>query len=427
MAFTRPRGTRDFLPEEMARRRYVEGVMREVFESFGYGEVQTPTFESLELITAKSGEDIRRHLYHFKDKAERDLALRPELTAPVMRLYINELKRSPKPVKVYYIGNCFRYEEPQSGRYREFWQAGVELIGPPHEEAEAEVVALAMATLERLGLEGFEVHIGHIGVLRRILEDGGVREEDQNPVMNAIDKGEEAALKGLLEKLQVPEESRSVLLTILELEGPSREVLGKARALLAGRTGVLEELERFERVLCALGFFGVEGYRVDLGIARGLDYYTGTVFEIYAPRLGAQKQICGGGSYSLTETLGGAPVPTCGFAFGFDRVLLALEAEGRKLGGDKGPKALVVPAGKDLLGEAIRVAASLRKSLPCEVDLMKRKLVKALGYADSRGIPLVVIIGEEELAKGCVLVRDMKTGAQRDVKVEDLGSIKVHE
>jgi len=165
MKVQRPRGTRDFLPPDMARRRFIERKMRKVAENWGYQEIQTPTFEDLELFTVKSGEAIVEEIYEFRDKSGRALALRPELTAPVIRMYVNELQREPKPLKFYYFGNCFRYERPQKARFREFWHFGVELIGSDRPEADAEVIALASAMLDEIGLSG-DLHIGHLGVLR---------------------------------------------------------------------------------------------------------------------------------------------------------------------------------------------------------------------------------------------------------------------
>jgi histidyl-tRNA synthetase len=414
MEFTRPRGTRDFLPEEVKKRRKIEGIIRDSFEKFGFSEVVTPTFESLELITAKSGDEIREGIYHFKDKSERDLALRPELTAPVMRLFVNEMQKRPKPVKLYYFANCFRYERSQAGRYREFYQAGVESIGSANPEADAEVIALAVKTLENLGLKNFKTSIGHIGILRGILEKEGVSEDEQNALMGIIDKGEKAALEAAL--LKFSGESREMLLQLIELKGVPEDVLDKAGELLKEKEKIVELKETIE----LLESFGVTDYEVNLGIARGLDYYTGIVFEIYAEGLGAQDQICGGGNYSLTEVFGGQKTATSGFAFGFDRVMLALEAKGALPEESAQTEYLVVPTSSELIKKAIEISSALRKKSNCEVDLMRRKLGKALSYADAKGIPFVVIVGEEELKKGKVLLKDMKSGEQKELNIKDL-------
>jgi histidyl-tRNA synthetase len=422
MKYSKPRGTRDFLPGEMAARRYVEQKIRRVFIRFGYKEIATPTFEHLELITAKSGEDIVAHLYHFKDKGGRDLALRPELTAPVMRLYVNELQNSPKPLRLYYFGNCFRYERPQAGRYREFWQAGVELIGSSSPEAQAEVIALVNAVLDELGIREYELHIGNIGILRKILAENGIGEEVQAHIMGVIDKGDEAQLEEELNTLELPEEEKKVILGVLELKGRRGEVIERAEALLAGRESVLKELRSFEEILDALESFGVKNYYLNLGIARGLDYYTGMVFEVYAYKLGAEKQICGGGSYSLAEVFGGKPVATSGFAFGFDRLLLALEKEGVKLPNTERTLFMVIPMGKELVPYAIEVASLVRRSYVCELEVMRRKVKKALAYADAKGIPYVILVGEE-IKEGKVLLKDMRAKEQREVNVEELESV----
>ena len=404
--FSKPRGTRDFLPDEMERRRYVEKIMRDAFERFGFKEILTPTFETLELITAKSGEDIVRSLYAFEDKAGRKLALRPELTAPVMRAYVNSLAKKPKPVKLYYITNCFRYERPQSGRYREFQQAGIEIIGSGYPEAEAEVIALADTTLKNLGLEDYEIHVGHIGILRKILEEEGVVEDEQNAILTAIDKGEKEKLK-----------QYKSLLRILELIGEEAEVMEKAEELLKN-SSAYEELQKLKELLRFLKFYNIK-FKVNLGIARGLDYYTGIVFEIYSYKLGAEKQICGGGSYSLVEVFGGEPTPTCGFAFGFDRVVLALEKEG-KITPEKKKSFFVVSTSQELMKEAIKISMKVREKYPCEVDLMRRKLKKALSYASSQGFTYVIIVGEEELRRGMVILRDMETREQKEVSLEKI-------
>lgn len=421
--FKAPRGTRDFLPDEMRERRYVETRLRQVFERYGYQEVVTPTFETLELITAKSGEEIKEHLYHFKDKSGRDLALRPELTAPVMRLYVTSLQFEAKPLKLYYFGNCFRYERPQSGRYREFWQAGVELIGSSYPEAEAEVIALAVDVLDNLGLKDYELAIGNIGILRAVLRENGVKDDEQNPVMTAIDKGE--GLQEILDEIGISGTEREKLLSVLDLKGDKEEVIIKAEELLGNSPQAIKELKKLNEILSALENFGVEPYTLDLSIARGLDYYTGMVFEIYAPRLGAEKQICGGGAYSLAEIFGGEAVSTCGFAFGFDRLLLALKKERKSIAPETSRGCLVVPTGEAMIPTAIKVSRDIRHNNPCELELARRRLRKALSYADKKGFKYVVIVGESEVERGCVILRDMKSGEQREVEIGKLKELEL--
>ena len=183
----RPRGTRDFTPEECKQRRQVENTLRECARLFGFEEIATPTFETEELFTERSGEGIIEQMYTFKDKKGRKLVLRPEITAAVMRFYYNELKMRPKPLKLCYFANCFRYERPQAGRYREFWQFGTELIGPTGPEADAEIIALAITALRQTGLKNFTVRIGHLGILRSMLAKNELPIEHQGPVMILIE------------------------------------------------------------------------------------------------------------------------------------------------------------------------------------------------------------------------------------------------
>ncbi|MEM3796253.1 MAG: histidine--tRNA ligase, partial [Archaeoglobaceae archaeon] len=297
MRIERPRGTRDFLPEEMEKRRDVEKRLREIAESFGYREVATPTFEHSELFKLKSGEGIIEEMYVFKDKSERELALRPELTAPIIRMFVNECSRMPKPLRFYYIGNCFRYERPQKARYREFWQFGVELIGSDSYLANAEVIFLAYKMLKSLEID-FELNIGHVGILRSILSPLGDKAER---AMRLIDKNDKNALKSYFDELQVDDELEEKVFRVMELKG-GKEVIREAKEALDF------DFDYLEKLLMMLDSLKVD-YNLNLGIARGLDYYVGVVFECYAKDLGAQKQICGGGSYELAKLFGGVKTP----------------------------------------------------------------------------------------------------------------------
>ncbi len=327
MELQKPRGTRDFLFEEMRKRKYVEGTLRRIFELYGYQEIKTPLFEDLSLFTLKSGEGITEQIYHFQDKGGRDLALRPELTAPVARLYLNQLQKAPKPLKMYYFGSCFRYERPQAGRFRQFWQMGCELIGGKSPDAEGEVIALAAHCLEELGLEDFEIHIGNLGIIRGILNQAEVSSPEQTQIMAIIDKGEVEELMKFLEDMTLEDSYKNMLRELIGLQG-HREVLEHVEGMVMNNSQAIDALQELEGLLEVLDSVGFSNYIVNLGIARGLDYYSGTVFEIYAHGLGAQKQISGGGTYNLIEIFGGEKVESTGFAFGFDRVMEALHQQG---------------------------------------------------------------------------------------------------
>ncbi len=395
MKIERPRGTRDFLPEEMEKRRELEKIFREVAELFGYREIQTPTFEHLELFTIKSGEEIIKEIYAFKDKGGRDLALRPELTAPVMRMFVNECSHLPKPLRFYYFSNCFRYERPQKGRYREFWQFGAELIGSNSPEAEAEVILLSYRMLERAGVN-FELSIGDVNLLRYVLRDIPEKEA----AMRLIDKEEFEALKRLLAKYDMVE----IYETILQF----REIKNVEEA----EEVIDYDFSHLKKICEILDELGLR-YFVDFTVARGLDYYTGTVFEYYAEGLGAQKQVCGGGSYRLAKLFGGEDVPGTGFAIGFDRVM-ELFVKSPKYE----PPVVVVSLVESK--EAFKIAERFRENgVKVVVDVMGRSMKKQMSFANDISAEYAVIIGKKELESGVFSVKDLVTGKQKSVSFEE--------
>lgn len=406
-----PRGTRDFGPEQMAARRDVEARLRRVFESYGYHEVQTPTFEHLELFTAKSGPGIVDELYAFEDKSDRELALRPELTAPVMRYYFDNLKMAPKPVKLFYVANCFRYDRPQAGRYREFWQMGCELIGDAGPVAVAELVAMGVGLVEAAGLTHRELRLGHLGILRAALHAQGVPADDQRALMRLIDKRDDDALRDALPDAA----DADALIRLFDAPGLDevRDALGDADA-----GGALEEVEA---VLANLEALGVrrDAVRVDAGIARGLDYYTGVVFEIDAPKLGAEKQLLGGGVYALADVFDEPPVETAGFALGFDRLLVALDEEGVPGFSVKGPDVYAVAFSEAAVPTILACAARLRAAgARVEVEPQTRAPGKALGRADQLGASFALMAGDRELADGVVAFKNLASGDQASVPPE---------
>ncbi|OPY31386.1 MAG: Histidine--tRNA ligase [Methanomassiliicoccales archaeon PtaU1.Bin124] len=406
----RPRGTRDFTPEEMGARRYYESMMRSVAVSHGFREVQTPIFEHTELFTTKSGPGIVEEMYAFKDKGDREICLRPELTASVIRFFVNDLTNYPRPLKMFYFGQCFRYERPQAGRYREFFQFGAEIIGSATPEMDAEMIGLAAAILERTGLKDYKIRVGHIGVLKGMLAQAGVSGDTALPILQKLDKKMYEEAEPLMKAAGMSADSIEKIIATTKVTGPL-SVLDT----YGGEAG-----EYLKEVFAILAQFGFRNVEVDLGVVRGLAYYTGIVFEVDAPKLGAEKQICGGGSYSLSELFGGEKVFSTGFAIGFDRTLLAIEKEGQTA-----PKLLVdayvIPVNDKTRMKAYEVAALLRRNgISCDLDIMRRNMGKNFKYADAIGARRTIIVGEKELESGCVNVRDMSSGEQKMVPIESL-------
>ena len=405
-----PRGTRDFLPNEMERRRFYEGVLRQTILRWGFREIQTPIFEEAELFILRSGPNIINELYAFKDKGDRDIALRPEMTAPSIRAFVNSMSNDPKPIKIFYFGQCFRYERPQSGRYREFFQFGAEIIGSATPQTDAEVIAVALEMIRSLGLKDYKARIGHIGVLRRKLLNAGVPQEKMPEILQKLDKRLYDEAKPLLAAAGASEKDTESIIDLTGTVG-GVEVLGKIDG---------DESAYLKQVLDYLSALGVDTPEIDLGVVRGLDYYTGMVFEVEAPVLGAEKQICGGGSYTLSELFGGEKVFSTGFAIGFDRALLALEKEGSVYTPSR-MDAYVIAASDEMKIRSFEIAGMLRRNgVSADVDIADRKMAKAMKHASSVNSKFVVIVGAEEMKTDSVTLRDMTTGEQKIVKVADL-------
>ena len=424
MEFNKPRGTRDFLFDEMRKRKEAESTLRNIFESYGYQEIKTPLFEELKLFTTKSGEEIVDQLYNFKDKSDRDLTLRPEITEPVARLYINELqKTSTKPIKLYYYGSCFRYERPQKGRFRQFWQFGCELIGAKTPQGEAEVIALCSDSINALGITTADVNINHLGIIRGLFKHFNISTETQREIMVVIDKGDKDLLiESLSGKNPVidNDELNQILLKLIDLVG-DKSILSEVEELIKPYDEPQEALNELKELIELLESFKVDNYTLNLGVARGLDYYTGIVFEIYVPELGAQKQICGGGSYSLIKVFGGEEVESTGFALGFDRLMNAIE---ELTDAEELPSHLdvyVAPISAEVRPKAYEITQILRKEgIKTDVDLNGKKFKKLMNYADKIKVPKIIIIGANDLSENKVTVKDMNSGNQELVDIDNL-------
>jgi len=421
----RVKGTRDLLPEDMVKRRYVFERIREVFEVYGFKEILTPTFEYTKLFQLRSGEEVVKQLYAFKDKGGRDVSLRPDLTSSVARLFVNKFQNAPKPVKWYYITNMFRYEEPQSGRLREFWQAGVELIGSPNIEADAEVIALMIESYLSTGLKDFTLNIGDRILLDEFAKMLGVK--DDIGLMRLIDKKDKMSREefiGALKDFGLNDDAIEKVFSLIELKGKPDEVLPKAYELFTSEEAK-EELKKIEELFELLKAYGVYDYAlIDFGIARGFDYYTSIVFEAIAENDLGIGSIGGGGRYdNLIEVFGGKPTPATGFAIGIERLIPILESKDLLPNLRLSSDVLVVYIGKELeiKKKVIEITQMLRKEgIKAEYELQGRKLRKALEYADKAEIPLVIILGKRDLAEGKATIRDMISGEQKSIEIEKI-------
>ena len=433
----RPRGTRDFTPAAMKRRLALEHLLEDVAQRHGFSRVQTPVFESLELFTAKSGPGVIGQLYAFQDKGERELTLRPELTAPVMRMVAEEMRMDTKPLRLSYYGQCYRYEEFKTGRYREFFQYGVELIGASGPLAEAEVIALAVNMLHATGLEGWEIRIGHVGVLKDALTGLGLSSEvdattGEPPVASAmrlLDKGDDAGLAALFEQQGLDPANAEPLRALACLEGGT-ETLRPARELLSSMEGVsLEALDELETTLAALSALAPSppSLAVDLTVARGLDYYTGTVFEVKVDELGGEGQVLGGGSYKLLHLFGLPDLdPCCGFGLGFDRVLLALEEQAEAAGraeaipgeSDGRPFIAVAPNKTDAMPLLPLVAALRTEGVRVELLLSSKNYGRIIKWTEGIGASHLLVVTSDDIEKGEGRLINFTSGDRVDVALD---------
>jgi histidyl-tRNA synthetase len=423
--FQPPRGTRDFLPEEMLKRNWVLDRIRDVFEAYAFEPLGTPAFESWELLKVKSGDDIVNQIYYFKDKSDRELGLRFEWTASLARV-VSSHRELQMPFKRYAIGPVWRYENPSEAHYREFWQADADIVGVSDPIADAEVLAVAVDCLKKLGFEGFVIKLNDRRILEAFIELVGMPKENALEIIRAVDKlskiGKDGVMKELSKYVQ-DKDSALKLLDLVSLKSSAEDILKHASNYLKKKPEGIKGCAALKSILDYSKPFGYYDYIViDLTLARGLDYYTGPVYEVSAKGYENYGSIVGGGRYDeIIGLFGGEPTPATGIALGIERIISLLEKKGGfedlKLGVD----VLVSPVSESVKPIAIEIAQSLRRSgIPTTLDLLGRGLSKQLDFADKKGVRKVVIVGEKELKNRCVTLRDMTTGDQQEAKIEEL-------
>jgi histidyl-tRNA synthetase len=412
------RGMRDILPEEMAVRNEVLNIVQELFKLYGYRQVQTPTIEPYELYAARSGEEIRHRMYVFTDLGGRKVVLRPEATATISRLVVRAFRSESLPIRLGYILPMYRYDEPQRGRYREFLQAGFELFGSKNIEADVEILQISNDLMRRLGFQDYYFKMGHQGLVKAVLSSGGIGESEQGSILGHIDKGrfEEAEAEILRQSNpSIVEKVRRLIL--LSKEAGECKVLERASEVVEGIPGAEEALSEFSELvkLCMKRFQGK--IRIDLGFVRGLEYYTGMIFEVLVP--GFPVSVNGGGRYDGLTGLFGYPLPGVGCAPGLDRLVLALK--GKALGSVPVPLCMVVTTNARCIDYALDVAETLRLSgISTILDVNRHGLKSALRYSSAKGIRFVAIVGEKEIEERRVTLRDMEMSAQTLLTLAEL-------
>ena len=416
------RGMRDLLPEEAEKLRFIEETARELAKLYGYREVITPVVEHYELLAAKIGEETRKRMYVFEDLGGRKVALRPEFTASVARLVATKMVSIPKPLRLFSVGSLYRYDEPQFGRYREFWQANYELFGSSRPEADAEILVLTADLLNRIDLRNYHLKINHVGVLRGILSQEGIAEGRQNDIMQLLDKKQHEEALSLVRETGGSQGCTDNLRLLFGIGGKDLEtVTQEMREAVKDYPEALEAVKNLGGILGLVEKSGEEvDFLVEAGFARGLEYYTGMIFEIFVPEM--DIALGGGGRYDkLIELFGGGMVPAVGVAPGIDRMSLALGKQETALQKSAEKRVFVIPVDKNTVSEALRISSLLRKEgFRTEVETMGRSVSRALSDADRRGITHAVIVGPREMKEGKVVLRDMKKRRQELVSLEEL-------
>jgi len=413
---------RDLLPVDAEMMRHVEMVSRTISKLYGYEEIITPVLESHELLAAKTSEEIRERMYTFKDLGDRKVALRPEFTASVARLVVNKLKNEPQPMRLFSVGSLYRYDEPQYGRFREFWQANYELFGSDRPEADAEILILTNNILKKLGLENYRFKVGHTGILRGILTQEGLDDSQQNSVRQLLDKKLWAEALDVAREADISQKGLATLEMLLETKGEDAlQVLSQIRECVKDYETALDAVDNLWRILELIRDSGTQlEVVVEAGFARGLEYYTGMIFESYVP--GLDIALGGGGRYDkLIELFGGEPIPAVGVAQGIDRIVLALTKQNVSQKTAKENSVVVISVKDECMAKALELSAMLRnRGLPVEVAVMGRSISRALADANRRSAAYAVIVGPKELEEEKVVLREMKKGTQQTVLISGL-------
>ncbi|MFN3527534.1 MAG: histidine--tRNA ligase, partial [Candidatus Altarchaeaceae archaeon] len=374
------RGFRDFLPEDMEIRNFVKEKIEKIFKIYGFREILTPTLEYVELYTLKSGDEIKESMFEFKDKGNRNVCLKPEETASVCRFYLENFINSSLPLKFYYFCPVFRYDEPQKGRYREFWHLGVELFGSNDFIADVEIINLAVDGLKELNLN-FTLKISDIRIIKGILENLKIDNNEIKKILHYIDKNQKDKLEKFMSDLSLNDAYKNLEKILSEKE--NYEILKELEELKKNYDNreIFEGIENLKKISYFLDLLNIK-HKIDLNIVRGLEYYTSTVFEIFSSGM----QICGGGRYDNLISLLSENrfyVPAVGFAYGFDRVIEAMKDQNLISIDKKIKKILIIPLDEKFKEYSIKVLEKLRKESKfiVEIELMNRNIGKAMSYA----------------------------------------------
>ena len=416
-----PKGAKIYLPDEAARKRAVEERLFDVFRRWGYREVVTSAYEYFDVLAHGTDHDLQERMFKMVDRESgRLLTLRADVTPQIARIVATRMREEPKPLRLHYVTSVFRYDEPHVGRYRECYQAGVELIGLPNPEGDAEMIAMTVEGLRALGLGRFQIDVGQADFFRGILEDLAVEPAVARELRDALGRKDLSALERLVADLAAPAAATELLLALPALYGRG-DVLERAERLVksARSEAALGKLAEVYRLLRAYGL--ADSVLLDLGEVRGFDYYSGVHFEAYVTGLGAP--LVGGGRYDQMLAHFGYDCPATGFAFDIGRALLALASQGAEPA-LSGPDFFVIDFTADKT-RALAISRRLRDAGAAVArDIISRPLAESLGYARGQRAVCALVIGEDGADPDRIRVIDLSAGGAetgaRTVRVDEL-------
>jgi histidyl-tRNA synthetase len=447
---------RDFLPTDVRKREYVIGIIKEVYESYGFEPLETPAVENIETLMGKYGEEGNQLIFKILKRGEKlagelqsygvaelqssktpatpansvnslaDLALRYDLTVPLARVVANNRNELPKFFKRYQIQSVWRADRPARGRFREFYQCDVDAIGSKSMAVEAELISAVSEILTRLGFEDFTIRINHREVLADILDTAGVPPELHGDAIVAIDKLDKIGAEGVQKELEgrgIPDAASQMLLDIFE---QTRQIIGEGkdvnRTIVSNLINIVSN-EVLTEIGQVLKFAEKCPIQIDPSLARGLSYYTGTIMEINVPDLAGS--LGGGGRYdALIGMFGKEQIPACGFSLGLERILVVMDERNMfppEIAESTPADVMVTIWNEETIGESLKLASELRlQGIRVTVYPEADKLGKQIKYADSINVPYVCVLGESELAEGKVTVKNMKTGEQETIARDEV-------
>jgi ATP phosphoribosyltransferase regulatory subunit len=412
-----PRGARIYLPDEAARKRHVERRLFDVFRRWGYREIVTPTFEYADVLATGTDLAVQETMFKLVDRETgRMLALRADITPQIARVVATRLRDEPKPLRLSYVTNVFRYDEPRVSHYREFYQAGVELIGLEKPEAEVEIVAMAIEGLRALGLDRFQLDLGHPDFFRGLREDVKTDAAHQQELRDALARKDVGALERVVGEIAPPAHVGDALCALPTLFGHAEvleQAAGHARNERSARA--LANLSEVYRLLTIYGL--ADAVLLDLGGVRGFDYYSGTYFEAYVAGFGAT--VAGGGRYDHMLGRFGYECPAVGFAFDVGRVLAVMDAQGVEVA-LPGPDFFIIDFTRDKT-VALSLARRLRdRDVSVARDILTRGLEESLAYARAQRARHVLVVGGPGTDPEQVLAIDLPSGDERTLPVREV-------